>query len=319
MMNRREEKKSSGPSAEYPFGSRYAFVGGYRIHYVEAGKGEPVLFIHGNPTSSYLWRNVLAKVARDLGRRGIALDLLGFGKSDKREDVDYTVRLHADIVEAFIEKLDLKNIILVLHDWGGPLGAAYAVNHPNNVSGLALMETFVWPLAWKDFGRFAPMFRLFRSPLGYVMIQVMNLFVNTILPGSVMQREHMSEEVMRRYREPFPTIGSRKAIRAFPKLLPIAGKPQESDAFIEEVQKKLQTVKFPALWIKATPGAIISKETEYHLHILQKTLPQLIIKDFGPGVHYLQEDGPEKIADLIIEWVRQSRKSELHSEAGRAA
>lgn len=324
-MIRKEEKKMSRPSADYPFGSRYVFVGGYRIHYVEAGKGEPVLFIHGNPTSSYLWRNVLPKVARDLGRRGIAIDLLGFGKSDKRDDVDYTARLHADIVEAFIEKLDLKNLILVLHDWGGPLGAAYAVNHPDNIAGLVLMETFVWPFAWKDFGRFAPMFRLFRSPLGYIMIQAMNVFVNTILPRSVIHKENMSEEVMRHYREPFLTIRSRKAIRAFPKLLPIAGQPAESDAFIEEVQKKLQEAKFPILWIKATPGAVVSKETDYHLHILQKMLPQLIIKDFGPGFHYLQEDDPERIADLITEWVRQCKRmngdaAPSHSmDANRAA
>ncbi len=316
-----EEKKISRPSSDYPFKSRYVFVGGYRIHYVEAGKGEPVLFVHGNPTSSYLWRNVMPRVARDLGRRGIALDLLGFGKSDQRDDVGYTARLHADIVEAFIEKLDLKNLILVLHDWGGPLGAAYAVNHPGNVSGIALMETFVWPFVWKDLGRFAPVFRLFRSPLGYIVIQVMNVFVNTILPRSVLHRENMSEEVMRHYREPFPTIGSRKAIRAFPKLLPIAGRPVESDALIEEVQNRLQGVKFPILWIKATPGAIVSKETEYHLHILQKMLPQLIIKDFGPGFHYLQEDDPERIADLITEWVRQSkrRSGAAPMEVNRAA
>lgn len=303
----------SRPPADYLFRSQYAIIGGYRIHYVEAGTGEPVLFIHGNPTSSYLWRNVLPKVAGDLGRRGIAIDLLGFGKSDKPDDVVYTVRLHADIVEAFIEKLDLKNLILVLHDWGGPLGGAYAINHPDNIWGIAFMETFVWPFAWKDFGKFAPIFRLFRSPLGYLLIQVMNAFVNRILPGSVMHKENMSQEVMRNYREPFPTSSSRKAIRAFPKLLPIAGKPAESDAFIEEVQKKLQGVKFPLLWIKATPGAIVSKETEYHLHLLQNMLPQLIIKDFGPGLHYLQEDDPEKIANLITEWVHQCKR--MHDDA----
>ncbi len=295
----------SKPSAEFQFGSQYTLIGGYRIHYVESGRGEPVLFIHGNPTSSYVWRNVLPKVAGDLGRRGIALDLLGFGKSDKPNNVDYTTRLHADIVEEFIDKLDLKNLILVLHDWGGPLGAAYAVKHPDNVWGLAFMETFVWPFVWKDFGRFAPLFRLFRSPLGYILIQVMNIFVNKILPRSVIHGENLSPEIMRHYREPFQTTSSRKAIRAFPKLLPIAGRPEESDDFIENVQKKLQGVKFPLLWIKATPGAIVSNETEYHLHLLQNRLPQLLVKDFGPGLHYLQEDDPEKIANFITEWVRQ--------------
>lgn len=299
----------SRPSADFKFGNQYAIIGGYRIHYVEAGRGDPVLFIHGNPTSSYLWRNVLPRVAGNLGRRGIALDLLGFGKSDKRDDVVYTSRLHADIVEAFIEKLDLKNLILVLHEWGGPLGAAYAVNHPDNVWGLAFMETFVWPYSWNDLGRFAPAFRLLRSPFGYILIQMMNIFMNKILPRSVIHKENLSQEVMRHYREPFPTNSSRKAIRAFPKLLPIAGQPAESEDFIEEVYKRLQGVKFPLLWIKATPGAIVSKETEYHLHLLQNILPQLIIKDFGPGIHYLQEDDPEKIANLITEWVRQCKRT----------
>ncbi len=303
----REEKKIARPSADPPSGSRFVSVGGYRIHYVETGVGDPVLFIHGNPTSSYLWRNVFPRVARDLGMRGIAIDLLGFGKSDKRNEVNYTIRLHADIVEAFIEKLDLKKVLLVLHDWGGPIGVSYAVNHPENVQGLALMETFVWPLAWKDFGRFTVVFRLLRSPLGYVAAQVMNVFVNKILPNSVMRKENMTKEVMRHYREPFPTVSSRRAIGAFPKLLPIAGRPQESDLFIEDVQKKLQGVKFPVLWIKATPGAIISKDTEYHLDILQKTLPQLIIRDFGPGMHYLPEDGPDRLVALITDWVRQYR------------
>jgi haloalkane dehalogenase len=321
LMSIGDEKTRVRPSADFPSRSRYVIAGGYRIHYVEAGEGDPVLFIHGNPTSSYLWRNVMPKIAHDLGMRGIALDLLGFGKSDHRDDVGYTVRLHADIVEAFIEKLDLKNLILVMHDWGGPLGASYAVNHRDNVSGLAFMETFVWPIVWKDLGKFAPVFWLFRSPLGYLMIQVMNLFVNTVLPGSVLHRENVSEEVMRHYREPFPTIGSRKAIRAFQQLLPIAGRPAESDAFIEEIQNKLQSVKFPILWIKATPGAIVSKETEYHLHILQKMLPQLIIKDFGPGLHYLQEDDPAKIADLLTEWVHQFRRGSggVPMEVNRAA
>ena len=293
------------PSADFPFADRYVAIGGYRIHYVEAGDGDPVLFIHGNPTSSYLWRNVLPKVAHDLGRRGIAFDLLGFGKSDKPEDVVYSIRLHADIVDAFIEKLGLRNLILVLHDWGGPLGAAYAVNHPENVQGMVLMETFVWPLAWKDFGSVAGAFRVFRSPLGYFLIQVMNVFVNKVLPGGILRKENITKEVMRTYQEPFSTIRSRRAVRAFPKLLPIAGRPAESDAFIEEIQKKLRSLKAPVLWIKAAPGTILSKETEYHLVILQKMVPQLIIKDFGPGLHYLQEEDPGKIADLIAEWMRQ--------------
>jgi haloalkane dehalogenase len=299
-------KKDTGtrPSAEFPFESRFVSIGGYRIHYVEEGQGDPVLFIHGNPTSSYLWRNILPQVAREADRRGIALDLLGFGKSDKPDDVRYTLQLHYDILEGFIEKLDLKNIILVLHDWGGPLGTAYAVRHPENVRGMALMETFLWNMLWDDFGRFKPVFRLFRSPAGYLMIQVMNIFVNKVLPGSVVQSKIMTKEIMRHYREPFPTIKSRRAVRVFPQLLPIECRPAESHAFIEEIEQKLPAAKFPVLWIKASPGAVISENTAYRLIALKERLPQLEVKEFGPGLHYLQEDDPKKVVELIVEWMR---------------
>lgn len=302
------EKKLAGtPPYEFPFESRYVNVDGHRIHYVEEGGGDPVLFIHGNPTSSYLWRNVLPQVVRSSGRRGIALDLLGFGKSDKPRDVEYTVKLHAGIIEGFIEKLGLSNIVLVLHDWGGPLGASYAVRHPGNIQGLVLMETFLWNMAWEDFGTFKPVFRLFRSPAGYLLLQVMNFFVNKVLPGSVVRKEHMTTEVMRRYREPFPTIASRRAVRAFPKLLPIEGRPAESCEFIESIEQGLSGAAFPALWIKATPGAIISENTECHLIILKSILPRLQVQEFGQGLHYLQEDDPDKLVQLITEWLRTNK------------
>ncbi len=307
MATVEEKKKTAKPSPDFPFERRYVSVGGYRIGYVESGEGDPVLFIHGNPTSSYLWRNILPKVASDTGCRGIALDLLGFGGSDKPVEVDYSIRLHADIVKGFIEQLEIKKLVLVLHGWGGPLGAAYAINYPENVRGIAFMETFLWPLVWKDFGNNAAAVKLFRSPLGQLLIQVMNIFVNNVMPAAVMRKYNMTEEVMHHYREPFPTIGSRKAIRAFPKLLPIEGKPMESDAFLEDIQQRLQIIKVPVLWIKAIPGSLLSNDTEYHLHLLQGQLPQLIIKDFGPGLHYLQEEKPEKVADLITEWLRQSQ------------
>ncbi len=239
----RRKKKTVKPSPDFPFERRYVSVGGYRIGYVESGEGDPVLFIHGNPTSSYLWRNILPKVASDTGCRGIALDLLGFGGSNKPVEVDYSIRLHADIVKGSIEQLDIKKLVLVLHGWGGPLGAAYAINHPENIRGIAFMETFLWPLVWKDFGNHAAGVKLFRSPLGRLLIQVMNIFVNYVMHAVVMRKDNMTEEVMHHYREPFTTIGSRKAIRAFSKLLPIEGKPMDSDAFLEDIQQRLQIIK----------------------------------------------------------------------------
>lgn len=128
------------PSADFPFESRYVTVEGHRIHYIEEGRGEPILFIHGNSAWSYLWRNILPTVAKETRRRGIALDLLGFGRSDK-PNADYSVRLHYRIVEGFIERLGLTNLVLVLHDWGGPLGTFYALRHPERIQALAFMET----------------------------------------------------------------------------------------------------------------------------------------------------------------------------------
>jgi haloalkane dehalogenase len=295
------------PPAEFPYVSQFVRIGGYRIHYVDEGKGGPVLFIHGNATSSYLWRNILPQVARKTGERGIALDLLGFGKSDKPDDVSYTLQLHYDVLEGFIEHLNLKNIILVLHDWGGPLGAYYSVRHPENVRGMVLMETFLWNMLWDDFGKYKQVFKLFRSPAGYLVIQVMNFFVNKMLPGSVLQRENMTKEIMRHYREPFPTIRSRRAVRAFSQHLPVECRPSESYEFIEAIEQRLPAAKFPVLWIKATPGAVISEITVYHLITLKARLPQLEVKEFGPGLHYLQEDDPQKIAELIVEWMRTNK------------
>ncbi len=297
--------RSTTPPHEYPFESRFVNINGYRIHYVEQGQGDPVLFIHGNPTSSYIWRNILPKVARESGKRGIAPDLIGFGKSDSPEDGEYSAQFHAEILEGFIETLKLRNIILVLHDWGGPIGTSYAVGHPGNIRGVALLETFLWDLSWEDFGKAKTLFRLFRSPFGYLLLQVMNFFVDSVIPRAVLKKENLTQEVMARYREPFPTISSRRAVRQFPRLLPIEGKPKESWLFIKRMEEKLPLLKSPVMWIKASPGVIISKETEYHLIELSARLPQLIVRDFGPGLHYLQEENPDKIADLILSWMRQ--------------
>lgn len=291
------------PSAEFPFESKIVTVKGYRIHYVEEGQGDPILFIHGNPTSSYLWRNILPAVARQTGRRGIALDLLGFGKSDKAKE-EYTLALHEEIVQGFIDQLGLKNIVLVLHDWGGPLGAYYAVHHPENVQGIALMETFLWQMDYAEFGEYKTFFKIFRSPLGYIPLQPMNMFVNKLLAGDgVFYKDHMTKEVMAHYREPFPTAGSRRAIRMFPKLIPIEGKPKESVAFVKAIEEGLPSLKFPFLWIKAEPGAVVSKNNEGKFSRLRQTLPQMQVKEFGPGRHFLQEDNPDRIIQFLVKWI----------------
>ena len=317
MDMRKEHDVIDRPSAAFPFESRYMDVLGVPIHYVEEGQGMPVLFVHGNPTSSYLWRNVLPAVAADTHRRGIALDLPGFGWSGKLADGDYTLDRYYKVLEGFIENLGLKDLVLVLHDWGGPLGMMYAARHRANVKAVVLMETFLWDTSWRDYGKFRPVFKLFRSPVGYLLIQVMNFFVNTILPGSVVRKEHMTREVMDQYRQPFPTVASRRPVRVFPQLIPIEGKPEISRSFIEEIEDSLRRLDVPVLWIKATPGAIITEKTSYRLVTLAARLPRLAVKEFGPGLHYLQEDDPRKLAELITGWIKGHNLHNLPSDIDR--
>jgi len=314
-MGKQDEYKR--PSAGFPFESRFIDVLGLRIHYIEEGRGAPVLFVHGNSTSSYLWRNVLPSVATDTHRRGIALDLPGFGRSDKPADGNYTLDFYYRVLEGFIGKLGLKDLILVLHDWGGPLGMMYAARHPGNTQAVTLMETFLWDASWRDFGKFKPVFKLFRSPVGYLMIQMMNFLVDNVLPRSVVRKENITSEVMDNYRRPFPTVASRKAMRVFPQLIPIEGRPETSRLFIEEIEVSLRRLTCPVLWIKATPGSVITSNTEYRLVALATRLPRLAVKQFGAGLHYPQEEDPGRLVGLIVEWIKEYNLHNLPSETDK--
>ena len=272
---------------------------------MEEGGGEnPILFLHGNPTSSYLWRNIIPTVAGK-NNRCIALDLIGFGKSDK-PDIDYNFRDHYKYVKEFIDKLQLgskKNLIMVGHDWGGVLGFWYAFNHQENIKGMALMETFPFTLSINDFPpEFAKLLQAFRTQgSGYELIQVQNVFVEQVIPSAVFNKPNLSEAMMRHYREPFPTIESRKPIRRFPEMLPLDPKV-ESEAYtiIQKLETALSEFKFPKLLIKGNPGAVIP---ESRAKWLKERMPDLIIKDIGPGIHYLQEDNPEGIGNSILKWI----------------
>ena len=287
------------PSVKFLFESKFITIDGYKIHYVEKGEGEPILFIHGNPTSSYLWRNILPTVANVTGKRGIALDLLGFGKSDK-PDIEYTLKLHNHIVEKFIEELGLDSLTLVLHDWGGPLGMHYAVHHPKKIKAIALMETFMWDMRWQAFPvLLRVIFWLLRSPAGFFLIQVMNIFINQFIPAGVVNKDKLTDEVMRNYREPFPTIKSRRAIRVFPKLLPINGKPRASAEVMKEIETGLSSFTCPMLWILNEQGSLTEKDIPW----LREKIPQITTKNFGQGKHFMQEDNPEKLSQILSDWI----------------
>jgi len=314
METPRKHNEYQRPPAAFPFESRFADLLGLRIHYVEEGRGAPVLFVHGNATSSYLWRNVLPSVAADAHRRGIALDLPGFGRSDMPADRNITLDFYYRVLEGFIGMLGLKDLILVLHEWGGPLGMMYATRHPENIQAITLMETFLWDMSWRDVGKFKSALRLFRSPAGYLTIQIMNAIVETVLPGSMVRKGNMTREIMDNYRLPFPTVASRKAMRILPRLIPIEGRPETSRLFIEEIEVRLRRLTCPVLWIKATPGVIITSSTEYRLMALAARLPRLAVKEFGPGLHYPQEEDPGRLAELIAEWIKAYNLHNLPSE-----
>jgi len=192
-------------SAEFPFESRFVEVNGHNIHYVEKGEGKPILFIHGNPTSSYLWRNIIPHAAAH--GRAIALDLIGMGKSDK-PDLDYRFADHVPYVEGFIEELGLEDVTLVIHDWGSALGFHYASRHSENIRGIAFMEAVIRPMRWSQFpADFKAGFKLMRTPIiGWLMISGLNMFVNKILPSAVVR--DLTDVEMKHYRAPYPTPSS---------------------------------------------------------------------------------------------------------------
>ncbi len=291
--------------SDFDFESRFVRIQGHRIHYVETGSGKPILLLHGNPTSSYAFRNVLRPLAEASGRRCITLDLLGFGKSDK-PGIAHRAALHSSLIEGFIQTLDLQDILLYGEDWGGFLGAHVMVRLPERFKAAAFAETFLWPMTYReDFDpRFVMPFKLMRSPVGRLFSQGLNLMINKLIP------EHcpISPESLQYYRDCVPDWKSRKAIGDFPRLLPVGGSPSESHAFALEVQAGLSRISFPVLWILAEPGTVVSHVNPIgmgRLEDLRRRLPQMEVRDFGKGYHYLTEENPQRWVEIMIAWAAE--------------
>lgn len=288
-------------SSDFPYESHFVDVLDSRMHYVEQGEGEPFLFLHGNPTSSYLWRNVIPNVA-PLGR-AIAVDLIGMGRSGKPE-IDYRFFDHVRYLEAFIEALDLRNLTLVLHDWGSALGFHYARRHEENVRAVAFTEAILAPTRWRDFPRsYKTLFKLFRSPLaGAAMIQGMNVFVKRVLPQAIIR--DLSDAEMAHYLEPYPTYASRKPLRQWPREIPIDGKPADVHEAVAAYNAWLQRSTVPKLLMWAKPGALIGHRT---IDAVRERVASLEVAYIGRGLHFVQEDSPAKIGEALAGWVgRQS-------------
>jgi haloalkane dehalogenase len=286
-------------SAAFPFESKYIDIRGSKMHYIDVGQGAPFLFLHGNPTSSYLWRNIIPYL-QPLGRC-IAPDLIGMGKSDK-PDIEYTFDDHFAYVEEFINKMNLKNITLVIHDWGSGLGFHYANSHRDNIKGIAFMEAVYKPMSWDQLPPgMDKMFKLLRAPfIGWMMISVANMFVKKMIPDMIVRK--LTTEEFEHYKQPYPTIASRKPVRVWPQEIPFDGKPKRMYDKIAAYAAWLTETPIPKVCFYAHPGGIIRKDgVEY----IKNHFPNTRMVDIGKGLHYIQEDNPHLIGSEIAKWYQE--------------
>lgn len=283
-------------SSKFPFESKYLEIKGSKMHYIDVGQGDPILFLHGNPTSSYLWRNIIPYLQTKA--RCIAPDLIGMGKSDK-PNIKYTFEDHYEYLEKFIEKLGLKNITLVIHDWGSGLGFHYANTHRDNIKGIVFMEAIYKTLTWSDMPKgMGKIFRVLRAPFfGWLIISVANMFVKKMIPDMIERK--LTPEEFEYYKSAYPTIASRKPVRVWPQEIPIDGKPKRTHDKIQAYGSWLTKTNIPKLCFYAHPGAIIRDEG---VEWIKNNFPNTKMVDIGKGMHYIQEDNPHGIGKAISEW-----------------
>ena len=269
------------------------------ISYVDNGGGEPVVFLHGNPTSSYLWRNVIPHV-EGLGRC-LAPDLVGMGDSGAAPDGSYRFVDHARYLDAWFEALGLTNVTLVVHDWGSALGFYWAYRHPERVRGIAYMEAVVRPLTWEEWrDESRQIFQDLRSEAGEEMVLEKNLFIEGILPSAVLR--DLTEEEMNVYRRPYLEPGeSRRPTLTWPRELPINGEPEDVVSIVDDYSKWLAQSDVPKLFVNAEPGAILTGSQREFC----RTWPnqeEVTVR----GVHFVQEDSPHEIGEAVATFVRRT-------------
>ena len=267
------------------------------MSYVDVGTGDPIVFLHGNPTSSYLWRNIIPQVS-SLGRC-LAPDLVGMGHSGPSPTRSYRFSDHARYVDAWFDALGLNRVTLVLHDWGSALGFYWASRHPERVVALAYMEAIVHPRRWSDFpnGRDA-MFRAMRSGQGERLVLDENYFIEVVLPKSVIRK--LSDAEMNRYRAPFPDRESRLPTLVWPRELPIEGEPADVVEIVTRYGHWLSQSALPKLFICVEPGSLLVGRARDFCRSWPHQR-EVTVK----GIHFVQEDCPHEIGSALREFIER--------------
>lgn len=287
-------------SDQYPYPKQYKTIHGKRMAYIDQGSGDPIVFLHGNPTSSYLWRNIMPYLE---GRgRLIAPDLIGMGDSEKLDNTgadSYSYAEHQTYLYALLDELGVKeNVTLVVHDWGSGLGFHWAKMNAHAVKCIAFMEAIVAPVPdWASFPEDAvELFKGFRSDSGEAMILDDNLFIEFVLPGMIMRT--MTSAEMDEYRRPFARAGEdRRPTLTWPRQLPIAGEPEDVVKAVSAYSTWLSQTQIPKLFVNADPGVLITGAVRDYV----RSWPNLSEVTVA-GLHFIQEDSPHEIGQAIADW-----------------
>ena len=288
-------------SANMPYKKSFKTINGKSIAFVDVGEGDPIVLLHGNPTSSYLWRNVIPHL-EGMGRV-IAPDLIGQGDSDKLPASDgpdrYSFQVAYDYLAGLLDELDAnQNVTLVIHDWGSALGFYWAQQHGAAVKGIAYMEGIVCPVGWEDWPESARgIFKGFRSDKGEDLILQRNMFVEAVLPSSVIRT--LGAEEMEHYRRAFSTPDDRQPTLNWPRQIPIDGEPEHMVKLVDSYgQWMLENTSLPKLFINATPGSILTGKAREFCRTWPNQREVTVA-----GTHFIQEDSPDEIGSAVAEWL----------------
>jgi len=271
------------------------------MSYVDVGEGDPIVFLHGNPTSSYLWRNIIPHLS-DIGRC-LAPDLVGMGQSGRSPTYSYRFVDHARYLDAWFDAMNLSKATLVVHDWGSALGFHRAYRHPDQVVAIAYMEAISQPLTWEPFGEGGGIFGMMRSSAGEHLVLDQNAFIEQILPGAMIRA--LSEEEMAAYRAPFPDPVARLPTLIWPRQIPIEGEPEDVTSIVRAYGKWLSESPLPKLFISGDPGAVNTAGSA--VRAFCRTWPnqkEVTVK----GRHFLQEDSPGEIGAALRQFVIETRR-----------